>query len=1255
MAKQGPFLNADSSEEDSVKTDTTTESDEAEVYSVDRILYERQGRDNRSEYLLLWEGYPLQIASFEPKEHLTDYTLLKQWAKQKALIAQGKAEAFDLREWEDAWEQARVEKEDRITRRKAKRRRRGITVSSSDDKRPALSAPNSAHAPARKRSNSTRQMVDSGDSDGDDSTLPPKTAKVSTTKVAPRKRRGVATKVTRSKSTILDSSEGEGNDVPPWGSDLDSLFEGSLPDSLPASQPRESQITSTPSSSKTSTEAARKARPGKQKTGLAEVPSEARATTASSTTKKTGPAATAQRSRGPFTANWDKPKKSRADQAASHKTPNDTIDVKRYTLSMQNRLQKSGRNERPPDPSALTMIDPKTGKTAPLITPRPASKPLEQAKAKADGNVRATTETGSDVGATTPSASNDRASTPVTSILPTLDSSLEPGGMSTAAVDDSYDAYSRRTPQPERRRSLTPRSIEDNNHQPDDKHEYTCAFWLRGHCRYSAEECNFAHRDTGRYISLPEQRKVSGAKQGITCDYWLEGRCTNTADDCEFAHYDTGVYSKRILEKTQMQSTVGPSHPLRSHVPAVVEKAVSDPERMIASETTVSVEGLSWHQKKQITCFYWHRTGFCKNSDNACAFAHRQTGLVARDPTMNKKNSGKFGVPPILGGSALPPNLAPATTGTNAAVVVPKQHISTSWNAENDDPLDAASSAAWLPSPAAVVAETMQTNAQASFPAVAHAHAAPGIIRETAPAKPGNSAHKLVSDPRLRSRAASTTYHASLHVQVGKSQVIINASLPAVDLLRMSKLVPPDAPDGTTHPPDMIFQKVIVLEDLARIPELQPAQAVSGCIVPSDTDSTTNAKAVADLCQKCNIVYFVAYEMFTMLIYPQGSDKFSFMDGAHVISVPSEQTSLRLKIGPAVASLPRYVPFVLATPLPDPCDTSQRTDLERILTRTDPKWLVPEKDHKNGLRGVIIIMPEERATEMTLLEHYYQTNGCEVVRYPEDWEWFKDNFKGSGTIIVHRQTELYKISGLYKVADKGGSTILSFGVQMLYDEMKLSHRNAVYSYERLFNMGRATFITDDVFIYAPRTATEIIHMFLDKTRPKPIGGETGKIITRPSIKAWLQDLATNPNQTTFAPREEYVMLYQAICELCPPEHETRYQKFGTKDEVTSLPNDKSYLMSKDAIDPEWWWMPGLWDRDPTLHTDKMVEWFAGFSAGPLATKFRRMVIVHEPKEGRGVMKNGRSVYEKERDPRGWANKYQHLTVLRPKEWLATHK
>lgn len=67
--------------------------------------------------------------------------------------------------------------------------------------------------------------------------------------------------------------------------------------------------------------------------------------------------------------------------------------------------------------------------------------------------------------------------------------------------------------------------------------------------------------------------------------------------------------------------------------------------------------------KKQLTCFYWAKNGTCRYTDDECAYAHYNTGIVAHDPMGNQFNSPKTANNP-KGKSAEPSGLPPSRSLT---------------------------------------------------------------------------------------------------------------------------------------------------------------------------------------------------------------------------------------------------------------------------------------------------------------------------------------------------------------------------------------------------------------------------------------------------------------------------------------------------------------------------------------------------------------------------------------------------------------
>ena len=73
--------------------------------------------------------------------------------------------------------------------------------------------------------------------------------------------------------------------------------------------------------------------------------------------------------------------------------------------------------------------------------------------------------------------------------------------------------------------------------KPTAKH-LTCFWWQKkGNCRYTEEDCHFAHHDTGLSAGPPSVKR-------LTCFWWRErGFCKFVEEDCLYAHYDTGLYA----------------------------------------------------------------------------------------------------------------------------------------------------------------------------------------------------------------------------------------------------------------------------------------------------------------------------------------------------------------------------------------------------------------------------------------------------------------------------------------------------------------------------------------------------------------------------------------------------------------------------------------------------------------------------------------------------------------------------------------
>ncbi|KAH8657129.1 hypothetical protein BGZ60DRAFT_140544 [Tricladium varicosporioides] len=119
-------------DDDDISIHSTEASEHADqLYEADRILTEKNGKYGRS-YLILWDGYPLEEATWEPRKNLPT-VILSAWGERKKREATGVDQPFDMADYNTAVERAQERKAERHQRRRIKRKQLGYIVSSSED------------------------------------------------------------------------------------------------------------------------------------------------------------------------------------------------------------------------------------------------------------------------------------------------------------------------------------------------------------------------------------------------------------------------------------------------------------------------------------------------------------------------------------------------------------------------------------------------------------------------------------------------------------------------------------------------------------------------------------------------------------------------------------------------------------------------------------------------------------------------------------------------------------------------------------------------------------------------------------------------------------------------------------------------------------------------------------------------------------------------------------------------------------------
>lgn len=387
---------------------------------------------------------------------------------------------------------------------------------------------------------------------------------------------------------------------------------------------------------------------------------------------------------------------------------------------------------------------------------------------------------------------------------------------------------------------------------------------------------------------------------------------------------------------------------------------------------------------------------------------------------------------------------------------------------------------------------------------------------------------------------------------------------------------------------------------------------------------------------------------------------------------PSRDPRLRNRPAPAVrppAQSPSDFP-VFPSPGIDDAVTKHRDprltqpiDQERefrvaitAVPKLDYKPLVESKN--NGIvNHVFVQVPKWRTQEMKLIKDRFDGFNCHTwwSKDKDHWEIVKRFTDASVVIIVH-PTENFcgTMPGLHQFLSKG-STINVWSIGVQHSLCIMEGREPAYEAQRLFPMGGITFITDDVFVYYPELATQIIEDFYNDAKDKPEGRVYSKIGARPGIKDWLQGIVQRKWTEDSRPDEEkdlrWIKCLDMLDQLCPvtvedpqymPEH--------------SVPLEHAWLWSTYAGDmPD---LEGMWESgDEEATTDYMVEHFAA-EACINAAAFRRWIVVHQRPGQVAMGQNSQGaeiVVEEDDDPRRWKEKFSHIGVISADRYLQGKK
>ncbi|KAJ5305915.1 hypothetical protein N7508_004930 [Penicillium antarcticum] len=117
MSSHAEMNSTPDNDPDEVSSSVDSDQDEDKSYVVETIWAERV-TGGLTEYLIKWEGYPAERATWEPVEMFDDEAAtLKDWDDKKKLIESGHHEPFNIKSWEKHCAKLRRDRQSRRQRR----------------------------------------------------------------------------------------------------------------------------------------------------------------------------------------------------------------------------------------------------------------------------------------------------------------------------------------------------------------------------------------------------------------------------------------------------------------------------------------------------------------------------------------------------------------------------------------------------------------------------------------------------------------------------------------------------------------------------------------------------------------------------------------------------------------------------------------------------------------------------------------------------------------------------------------------------------------------------------------------------------------------------------------------------------------------------------------------------------------------------------------------------------------------------------
>lgn len=1073
-----PFVEEDLSEIDSISLNSTEPSDEEATYEVEKILHEDVDDEGVSRFLVKWQGYPLHRSTWEPADNFLSGNIEANWRKEKEKIENGTSVAFDLGDFEAAYQKNEDERDERVRRREAKREKLRIGRSK-----------NGSTSRAAATDTTMRDACDDSQEDGPLRNLQKRS------ETSPAKKKGTAQKVKKSlnrrpvaTSSSEESSEDEG-DV--QYSSEDSLMEEAAGRKMvPRERSSEKHVRSTAAGARSNTDsnakttstastrkesapskpptrvAARKSapstRPMDAQLSQRKSPEDARGSQSPERPITRPATATKRKSIADAFINSNRPEATRKQRVASE---NDPRSFRFRNLSEQQRFHKHGQKEAPPDPSMLATYNPATGRMEPP--------PSAVVSTKAASTSYTAAESPTPMSPQMASASPPRA--PASTAVNPRMSPREPHHMGQAPVAQMPSAFGRReVPAPERRRSISPPSpngricstLSSNNPKPTHEKTKTCWDWRNGICNKPEGACWFAH-----FL--------------ITCPFWKKyGWCKWSDNECQYVH---GEVDTPPSVGQSADSTIAEPSRMQAHNDETAKASRQDVFNGALAQMTVN-QSRKFLTKKDITCRFWYN-GNCKKTEAQCQFAHRDTGHYAGRPGTGTILSNLDAIgparnqEPMAGGPAQSPSRRPS-------MMMPSEH-------DLGEPM--------------MIDNGPGQIAMMSPGQISPASRRPSLPMPQVPIYTHDVVLAMKCGPAgfdLRAKLACSTY---------EDKSLLSEHMGSQDRVEIQHMI---------NVADLKHYFGGALEHGSHLP--------SGNVL-SERTQDSEVGQFAEMC-KAQISCGIALSSeFTLLVYPAGTEEWKFL--IRPGDTTSSQAALKFKLLPRLTGeTSQHAGTTSDTSLQAGTSTATAETVSYILD-VDVDRLLELREGQQDNRA-FIMMPPDHMDELKLLTRALEGRGCRVASsvLPGAWDdWLKSKH-GSSLVVLHPDVPLWSVPQLGKILHQSSYRVFSVGLNPAL--AALEQRPPKIESQRLFPQGDVVFITDEVFLDYPQKALQVIEAIKEMNKSKPIGALRCKVAARPGVRTWLMNLAIE--RTRDRPHSPWLTLFETISDLSPPEKDDKF-------------------------------------------------------------------------------------------------------------------